>query len=602
MKFSIPILTLLVSLIGSTPAIAGTVVVDPTSLSPDAFDNLQSAIDFAGNGDTVLVSPGTYLGGVTIEGKIIKLKSVEGPEETRIIYNTGPLLQIISPPSAGSSIEGFELSEGEEGAIRTANAILTIRNCIISNASASAISIEEGSQVLLAESRLIQNSSDGASGSSAHVSGGSTFTLNDTIVEENTNPNGATVMVLEGSKIVSERTFFCNNVAKMGGGIHANASSVEIRSTLFVGNEAEEGGAAFIENLSLENTSTFENVHFVNNKGKGHVLSIGTGGFTAINNSVITNNTAGAFSLLEGNPDVLSLQFTGIVEAEGSMVQDEGGNGVPFSSGEGMISVSSSDELFLHGAHPGGTGCAPGAWEPMAESPLVNAGDPAIQDPFEFPNHQESDMGAYGGPDAVFPTVNSDEDSHPDLFDNCPYDKNEFQEDSDDDSIGDICDETSGVTDDIDKDGVLDEDDNCIINFNTDQKDTDLDGQGDICDANDDDDPTPDVQDCAPKDASRYPGNSELCNGIDDDCDGLIDNGVICDEVDGGTQSIGEEWIAALEDEDTSGADSEPTPPVATTDDGGCQTSGSQPLIPFIGMLMLLLNIGWRRKEKRLLR
>ena len=106
----------------------------------------------------------------------------------------------------------------------------------------------------------------------------------------------------------------------------------------------------------------------------------------------------------------------------------------------------------------------------------------------------------------------------------------------------------------------------------------------------------------APKDASRYPGNSELCNGIDDDCDGLIDNGVICDEVDGGTQAIGEEWIAAVEDEDTSGAESEPAPPVAATDDGGCQTSGSQPLIPLIGMLLLLLNIGWRRKEKRFLR
>lgn len=41
-----------------------------------------------------------------------------------------------------------------------------------------------------------------------------------------------------------------------------------------------------------------------------------------------------------------------------------------------------------------------------------------------------------------------------------------------------------------------------------------------------DGDGSPDVCDCAPQDAARYPGAEELCNGGDDDCDGLIDEGI----------------------------------------------------------------------------
>lgn len=39
-----------------------------------------------------------------------------------------------------------------------------------------------------------------------------------------------------------------------------------------------------------------------------------------------------------------------------------------------------------------------------------------------------------------------------------------------------------------------------------------------------DEDTWPDSVDCAPQDPSVYPGAPELCNGLDDDCDGVVDD------------------------------------------------------------------------------
>uniref|UniRef100_A0AAR2KJF5 Thrombospondin 2a n=1 Tax=Pygocentrus nattereri TaxID=42514 RepID=A0AAR2KJF5_PYGNA len=60
--------------------------------------------------------------------------------------------------------------------------------------------------------------------------------------------------------------------------------------------------------------------------------------------------------------------------------------------------------------------------------------------------------------------------------DNCPYEHNPAQTDTDNNGEGDAC------SVDIDGDEILNENDNCPLIYNTDQKDTDLDGVGDQCD------------------------------------------------------------------------------------------------------------------------
>lgn len=74
------------------------------------------------------------------------------------------------------------------------------------------------------------------------------------------------------------------------------------------------------------------------------------------------------------------------------------------------------------------------------------------------------------------PAIDTDKDGIVDDEDNCPLVSNPDQEDSDNDGIGDVCEE------DMDGDGIPDDEDNCPEVANPDQEDSDGDGAGDACD------------------------------------------------------------------------------------------------------------------------
>ncbi len=68
---------------------------------------------------------------------------------------------------------------------------------------------------------------------------------------------------------------------------------------------------------------------------------------------------------------------------------------------------------------------------------------------------------------------------------------------------------------DADQDGISDLQDNCPTVFNSDQADVDNDHYGDACD-------------CNKNNAAVHPGATEICNGIDDNCNSQIDEGLNC--------------------------------------------------------------------------
>jgi len=128
--------------------------------------------------------------------------------------------------------------------------------------------------------------------------------------------------------------------------------------------------------------------------------------------------------------------------------------------------------------------------------------------------------------------VDTDDDGVNDGEDNCPNNYNPDQTDFDLDGKGDVCDICPIDPDnDVDGDGVCGDVDNCPLTYNPDQLDIDGDDIGDVCDA------CIDIDgdgygtgegclglDCDDNNPAVYPGATEVCDGIDDDCNGEVDN------------------------------------------------------------------------------
>lgn len=336
---------------------------------------IQAAITVASNGDTVVVSPGTYNEQINFLGKAIVVRSQNGNKVTTIDSTgiAGPVVRFVSGETLSSVLQGFTIQNGtlccfpyEGSGIEITNSSPTIlSNNIRNNVGASdggGINIYFGSPVM--KGNTITGNSiaffGGTIGGGIAVLGASTAQIIGNTIQGNfgVGLGGGIGLDGAGSVLIQNNTISNNTAESQGGGIWmANESDEIIVQNLITGNLSPEG--AGIYSLVPQSTTGFQ---LINNtiaaNGVTNAAVVADGFNTnaeIINNLIIA--LAGQSALLcnplyrDGPPIV---QFNDAFTPQGNSYD---GQCTGFSGTQGNISANTkfmgASNFRLKGGSPG---------------------------------------------------------------------------------------------------------------------------------------------------------------------------------------------------------------------------------------------------------
>ena len=325
--------------------------------SETPFASIQTAIGSAGDGHTVLVSPGTYMENINFDGKTIVLQSTDGPDTTIIDGNqNGSVVTFDNEETSSSVLDGFTIQNGNAefgGGISIGwNSSPTLSNLIITGNSA-----DYGGGIDFDSSNATLTNVT-ITGNSAEYGGGgilcgyySTPVLTDVTVSENTVTSGD------------------------GGGIALwDNSDPDLKRVVIHGNSSENGGGIFLDSAAVTLTNVTMNGNTAISSGSG-VFSHGSD-ITVINSILWDDPPQGTSFDPDGPPSSMTISYSDYQDA---ILTNNNGT---VNWGAGNIAA---DPLFVDAVS--------GNFNLTGDSPAIDAGDPDPQ--YNDPDGTIADMGAF---------------------------------------------------------------------------------------------------------------------------------------------------------------------------------------------------------------
>jgi predicted outer membrane repeat protein len=227
---------------------------------PGDYGTIQSAINAAQHGDTVLIADGTYPENILFNdsSKAITVISQNGAGST-VIQGDGTGSVVTFAESNNSTLSGFTITNGSTpanggGVLCGSSSSPTIENCIITNNEAAigggGIHCAPSSSPLITDSIIQDNSVTGANnesnGGGIHAATFSSPTITNCIIKNNTsNWNGGGLAINTADEPTIINCTFSNNTAAVNGGaISFQESAPIITNCTFSNNSAAGNGGA----------------------------------------------------------------------------------------------------------------------------------------------------------------------------------------------------------------------------------------------------------------------------------------------------------------------------------------------------------------------
>ncbi|MBK8100943.1 MAG: right-handed parallel beta-helix repeat-containing protein [Planctomycetes bacterium] len=256
-------------------ALSPFVAAQNTLHVPAQYATVQSALDAAAAGDTVLVAPGTYAGALLFPGRDVVLRG--GGAATTILQGVGfePVITCAPGSTRLAVIEGFTIRGGngfDAGGIHVDRCSPTIRdNWIVQNrtsARGGGIGVNFGSP-RIERNRIAQSTQSirQVFGGGISLLGAGAAEILDNVIEQND--------------------------ALTGGGIAGNAAGTPtIRGNRIRGNNATEGGGLVFQNGS--DALVVQNVIDGNTAARGGGIAHTNGNIVVLNNTIVGNAGTGS--------------------------------------------------------------------------------------------------------------------------------------------------------------------------------------------------------------------------------------------------------------------------------------------------------------------